>query len=57
MLVIGVFLGSAVWWLGLSMGVGLFRNMMQPRVHLWIKRISGFIILAFGATVLIAGLS
>lgn len=56
-LVVGVFLGSAVWWLSLSVGVGLFRNMMQRRALLWTNRISGFIILAFGATVLIAGLT
>jgi threonine/homoserine/homoserine lactone efflux protein len=56
-LVTGVFLGSAVWWLGLSVGVGLFRNMMQRRALVWTNRISGFIILAFGATVLIAGLT
>ena len=47
-LVLGVFLGSAVWWLFLSTGVGLFRTWFNgPRLR-WVNRFSGLIIAAFG---------
>jgi threonine/homoserine/homoserine lactone efflux protein len=47
-LVLGVFLGSAVWWLFLSTGVGLFRTWFnRPRLR-WVNRFSGLIIAAFG---------
>ena len=47
-LVLGVFIGSAVWWFLLSGGVGLFRDKFNPRALLWVNRISGLIILGFG---------
>jgi len=48
LLVLGVFLGSAVWWLFLSTGVGLFRTWFNgPRLR-WVNRFSGLIIAAFG---------
>ncbi len=52
MLVIGVFLGSALWWLTLSEGVTLFRKRMSKELMTWINRISGIIILGFGIAVL-----
>lgn len=48
MLVLGVFLGSALWWLVLSSGVSLFRSLVSPPGLQWVNRISGAIILAFG---------
>lgn len=48
MLVIGVFLGSALWWLTLSEGVTLFRKKVSQEVMKWINKIAGVIILAFG---------
>lgn len=48
MLVIGVFLGSALWWLTLSEGVTLFRKKVSHEVMTWINRVAGTIILAFG---------
>ncbi len=47
-LVLGVFIGSALWWLGLSMGVGAFRTKFTPRGLRWVNRLSGCIITGFG---------
>jgi threonine/homoserine/homoserine lactone efflux protein len=48
LLVLGVFLGSASWWLFLSTGVGLFRAWFNgPRLR-WVNRLSGVIIAGFG---------
>ena len=52
LLVLGVFLGSAAWWLILSTIVGLVRDRFTP---VWMKRvnqISGTAIAAFGALIL-----
>jgi len=47
-LVIGVFLGSAICWLLLSAGTGLFRTWFNgPRLK-WVNRASGMIIAGFG---------
>jgi threonine/homoserine/homoserine lactone efflux protein len=51
-LVLGVFLGSATWWLLLSGGVGLFREKFNTQGLLWVNRISGLVIAAFGAVAL-----
>ncbi len=57
-LVLGVFLGSALWWLILSGGASLFRGWIGTHGMRWVNRISGIIIVAFGAIVLasVAGL-
>ena len=47
-LVLGVFLGSATWWLFLSGGVGLLRKKFNSQSLLWVNRISGAIIMIFG---------
>jgi arginine exporter protein ArgO len=47
-----VFLGSALWWLLLSGGVSLFRGRFTPRSLIWVNRLSGAIILAFGVLAL-----
>jgi arginine exporter protein ArgO len=47
LLVLGVFLGSAAWWLFLSTGVGLFRAWFNgPRLR-WVNRLSGVVIAGF----------
>ena len=51
-LVLGVFLGSASWWLLLSGGVGLFRDKFNTRAMLWVNRISGVVITGFGVVAL-----
>lgn len=54
MLVLGVFLGSAVWWLLLSSGVGLFRERFTPCAMHWVNRLSGVVIAGFGAAALLS---
>jgi threonine/homoserine/homoserine lactone efflux protein len=54
LLVVSVFAGSALWWLILSGTVGLFRKKVTPSVLKWINRVSGAIIMGFGALVLIS---
>ncbi|HEY2113043.1 MAG TPA: LysE family transporter [Dongiaceae bacterium] len=49
-LVLGVFGGSAGWWLCLSFGIGVIRHRMDQPALRWISRGSGALILAFGAT-------
>jgi threonine/homoserine/homoserine lactone efflux protein len=51
-LVLGVWVGSFVWWLGLSLGIGLFRRAIEPRHLAWISRASGIILFATGAALL-----
>ncbi len=54
LMVLGVFIGSALWWLTLSTGVGLFRNRFGPMAMLWVNRLSGFVITAFGVAALLS---
>ena len=52
-LVLGVFFGSALWWLTLSSGVGLFRGAMTPGALRWVNRLAGIVIIAFGVAALV----
>jgi threonine/homoserine/homoserine lactone efflux protein len=52
LLVGGVFLGSAAWWLTLSLLVGALRSRFDARAMLWVNRLSGVIILGFGLVAL-----
>jgi threonine/homoserine/homoserine lactone efflux protein len=52
MMVFGVFLGSGLWWLILSWGVARLRDRFSLRGLRWVNRISGVIILGFGAAAL-----
>jgi threonine/homoserine/homoserine lactone efflux protein len=51
-LVLGISLGSALWWLLLCGGVSLFRAKLTPERMRWINRIAGIIIVGFGVTAL-----
>ena len=51
-LVLGVFVGSALWWLFLSVLVSRLRSRFTPRGLRWLNRLSGLILLAFGAIAL-----
>ena len=53
-LVIGVFIGSALWWLTLSLGVGFFRDKFNATAMIWVNRISGMIIGTFGIAALLS---
>jgi arginine exporter protein ArgO len=50
-MVAGVFLGSAAWWLTLSMSVGLLRERFTPAAMTWVNRLAGVIIFSFGVLV------
>lgn len=56
-LVLGVFLGSALWWLILSSGVSLFRAKFTPMRLRWVNKLAGVIIGGFGLVVLLSLLS
>jgi threonine/homoserine/homoserine lactone efflux protein len=48
LMVLGVFLGSAFWWLLLSTGVTFFRSALTREGLRWINRLAAAIITAFG---------
>lgn len=52
-LVAGVFLGSVVWWLSISMGISLFRHRFKLQSLVWINRISGFLLIGFGILIVL----
>jgi threonine/homoserine/homoserine lactone efflux protein len=54
LMVAGVFLGSALWWLVLSGGVGLLRNRFPASGLTWVNRISGAVLVGFGLLALFA---
>jgi len=47
-LVLGVFVGSALWWLILSSGVGLLRSRVNSGWLALVNRASGAVLIAFG---------
>jgi threonine/homoserine/homoserine lactone efflux protein len=51
-LILGVFLGSALWWLTLSGVVGIVREKFTPAWMQWVNRISGTVIVAFAIVTL-----
>ena len=51
-LVLGVWLGSLLWWLTVSFGLGRLFRSFEPRYLGWINRGSGTILLVSGAALL-----
>lgn len=51
-LVFGVFCGSAIWWLLLSVCVGHFREKMDTKILVWVNRVSAAIMCGFGSAAL-----
>lgn len=47
-MVMGIFLGSCVWWFILSGLTGYFRRKIDSTTMIWINRASGAIIIGFG---------
>ena len=47
-LVLGVFLGSSLWWLALAFGVGRLRSRMGESLMKTLNRAAGLILLGFG---------
>lgn len=53
-LMLGVFIGSAMWWIALFVGLTTFRDKFSMRVLRWIHKISGLVIASFGVVVLLS---
>jgi threonine/homoserine/homoserine lactone efflux protein len=53
LLVLGVFIGSALWWLTLSGTIGCVRSRLDDRSLRWVNRIAGAIIGSFGVLALL----
>ena len=51
-LIAGVFIGSCLWWTLLCSLAGLFRKRINQGNLVWLNRISGIIIIAFGVFLL-----
>lgn len=54
LLALGVFIGSLLWWIGLFIGMSVFRGKFNLRTLGWIHRVSGALILGFGVVVLLS---
>jgi threonine/homoserine/homoserine lactone efflux protein len=54
LLVLGVFGGSATWWLILSGGVSVMRSKFTPRAMDWVNKLAGIVILGFGVVALLS---
>jgi threonine/homoserine/homoserine lactone efflux protein len=50
----GVFVGSALWWLALFLGLTAFRERFNLHILAWVHRVSGVIITGFGLLVLLS---
>jgi threonine/homoserine/homoserine lactone efflux protein len=57
LLVLGVFIGAAVWWLCLALGVGVVRHRLDDAVLRWIGRASAALVFGFGIYTLWRGIS
>jgi threonine/homoserine/homoserine lactone efflux protein len=53
-LVLGVWVGSLLWWLALTFTIGLLVRSFEPRHLTWINRCSGAILLLSGAALLVS---
>lgn len=54
-LVAGVFLGSAGWWLAISTTAGVFRPFVDGTYQIWMNRVSAGILFSFGVYALLSG--
>lgn len=57
MMVLGVFLGSSLWWFFLSGGVSLMRARFSVPFLKWVNKFSGGIITVFGMVILLGALA
>ena len=51
---LGIFIGSASWWVGLFLGLTFFRDRFNLRLLWWVHRISGVGIAVFGVVLLLS---
>ncbi len=54
LLVLGVFCGSALWWLLLSTGISLLRSRLGAGSLRWLNWLSGILLMGFGALALVS---
>jgi threonine/homoserine/homoserine lactone efflux protein len=47
-LILGIFLGSCLWWFILCESVAFIRKKVNPNFMLWLGRIAGLVIIGFG---------
>jgi threonine/homoserine/homoserine lactone efflux protein len=52
-LVVGVFLGSSLWWAILAAAVNSLRARLTPSLLVWVNRVSGTILILFAGILLI----
>lgn len=57
MVVFGVFAGSMLWWSILSGGVALARHRLPESFAIWVSRLSGIVLIAFGLWALASAVS
>lgn len=50
----GVAVGSLLWWIALTAVVAAIRHALSDRVLLWVNRISGVMLLVFGALAILS---
>jgi len=53
LLILGVFMGSVLWWILLSTGVSSFKSLSTPQRLAWVNLLSAFLIASFGITSII----
>jgi threonine/homoserine/homoserine lactone efflux protein len=53
LLVLGIFSGSAFWWILLSGTIGLIQAKSNNHVLLWINRVSGVLLIVFGVLIML----
>jgi len=54
LLTLGVFIGSALWWFALFVGLTSFRDKFSHQILGWVHRLSGAVIAGFGVFVLLS---
>jgi threonine/homoserine/homoserine lactone efflux protein len=54
MMVLGIFIGSSIWWLSLTFITGLLRQRINRKTLIWINRAAGAVIVLFGILALIS---
>jgi len=52
-LVLGIFIGSTLWWVILTTAISLLRASFSAQGVLWVNRISGVLITGFGIAILL----
>jgi threonine/homoserine/homoserine lactone efflux protein len=57
LLTLGVFCGSALWWVLLTSVVAVFRTRLTVHALVWVNRVSGAVLLVFGVAAIATGIA